>query len=67
MRQVTLDYSTLEAYISKIKYDRNNRFQILNPNTLKVLQEYGGDITLQITYICKKMLRSIVLFTPVLP
>ncbi len=37
-----------------------NRFQILNPDALKVLQDYGGDIT----YTRKEMHKSTVLFTP---
>ncbi len=45
----------------------SNRFQILNPDTFKVLLDYGGDIIVQITYMRKEMHRNIVLFTPVLP
>ncbi len=39
-----------------------NRFQILNPDTLKVIHDYRRDLSLQITYMCKEMCRSTVLF-----
>ncbi len=44
-----------------------NGFQILNPDTLTVLQDYSGDKTVQITYLHKKMCRSTVLNSPILP
>ncbi len=44
-----------------------NAFQILNSDTLQVLHNKGGDISVQITYMRKEMRRNTVLFTPVLP
>ncbi len=44
-----------------------NRFQILNPDILKIIYDYGEDLSVQITYMCKEMHRSTVSFTPVLP
>ncbi len=67
MHQATFDYSTLEAYISKIKNDRNkwiadSESWHVGGNTL-----LRRDQIVQITYMRKEMSRSTVLFTLVLP
>ncbi len=41
-----------------------NRFQILNPDILKIIYDYGEDLFIQITYMRKEMRRSTVLLTP---
>ncbi len=73
IHQVTFDYSTVEAYIAwklisrQLKMIQTNRFQIVNPDILKVIPYYARGRTVQITYMCKEMHRSTVLFTPELP
>ncbi len=67
IHQVTFDCSTLEGYISKLKMIETNRFQILNPDILKIIYDEGENLSVQVTYMCKEMCRSTVLFTNILP